>query len=286
MMTNKTATSAWLDLAQAAAETPFKFITGWRRKIPQRGPIAGLHTHTTVEMVYHRSGSGVTNIGHKGLTAIPFSEGCCVVYAPGLPHDQVMDTPGEDVCVNMEVPHRIQKLLQGHLVIPDATRWISDDWDRLTSGKKPADEMEQSLLNLLGTAAILAMLRASMRASKNTQRSGEAAVNRADEYIRENFATIDNMQEVAEHAGLSHDRLRHLFREHREMSLITFLTRVRLERAKSLLTHSRLTLKEVASLCGFRDEYYFSNVFRKHIGQPPGNYRDSSSGRDQPPDTR
>ncbi|MGE9293374.1 MAG: helix-turn-helix transcriptional regulator, partial [Puniceicoccales bacterium] len=70
------------------------------------------------------------------------------------------------------------------------------------------------------------------------------------------------------------------------MSLITFLTRVRLERAKSLLTHSRLTLKEVASLCGFRDEYYFSNVFRKHIGQPPGNYRDSSSGRDQPPDTR
>ena len=47
----------------------------------------------------------------------------------------------------------------------------------------------------------------------------------------------------------------------------------RIERAKTLLVHSQLSLKQIATLCGFRDEYYFSAVFRRFADLPPGRYR-------------
>jgi AraC-like DNA-binding protein len=32
------------------------------------------------------------------------------------------------------------------------------------------------------------------------------------------------------------------------------------------------TLQEVAQSCGFRNEYYFSRVFKQYTGTPPGKY--------------
>lgn len=47
----------------------------------------------------------------------------------------------------------------------------------------------------------------------------------------------------------------------------------RLQRAKSLLDVT-VTLREVGLACGFQNEYYFANVFKKNVGVTPGYYRD------------
>jgi AraC-like DNA-binding protein len=39
------------------------------------------------------------------------------------------------------------------------------------------------------------------------------------------------------------------------------------------LRHSRLPLKQIATLCGFKDEYYFSAVFRQLTQSSPGDFR-------------
>jgi len=54
------------------------------------------------------------------------------------------------------------------------------------------------------------------------------------------------------------------------------LLRVRLERARQLLTDARFAdvlIGEIAARCGFADPSYFARCFRRHFGSAPGAYR-------------
>lgn len=262
--------SGWMRLLESHGK-PFAHTSGWKSTV-NRGVCCAMHHHIAVEIVYHRSGSGVTRLGNGGT--LSFEEGGCVLYAPGLLHDQVMTTPGEDLCVHVAIPRRLARGLEGCLVIPEAGWQKIADWDLLTSGRAIADLAEKFILDLSSTALLLSLIRAWCRPKNGSCPRGEISVRAAEEFIRENYSKIRSLGEVASHIGLSHDRLRHLFQERRGITLVGFLTHVRIERAKSLLAHSILPLKQIASLCGFQDEFYFSAVFRKNAGCPPGGFRD------------
>ena len=47
------------------------------------------------------------------------------------------------------------------------------------------------------------------------------------------------------------------------------IIRLRMNKALRLLTEDCLPVKEIAFLCGFSDEKYFSRAFRKYYGYPP-----------------
>jgi AraC-like DNA-binding protein len=47
---------------------------------------------------------------------------------------------------------------------------------------------------------------------------------------------------------------------------------MKLSRAKELLRSNRYSVNEAAYMCGYEDEYYFSQGFKKNLGIPPGEY--------------
>ena len=51
------------------------------------------------------------------------------------------------------------------------------------------------------------------------------------------------------------------------------ITRVQLEKAKSLLSETDLPVVAVAVRCGFSQPKYFSEVFHAKVGTPPASYR-------------
>ena len=53
----------------------------------------------------------------------------------------------------------------------------------------------------------------------------------------------------------------------------TYLTRRRVERAKSLLRTANLTVTEVCFMVGFESLGSFSALFKRMVGQPPSEYR-------------
>jgi AraC-like DNA-binding protein len=266
----KTAGLDWRRLAEKEAGFGrYAFLSGWKNAVGL-GVACRMHAHPVLEIVYHRSGSGITRLPKGGVC--PFEEGSCILYAPHLSHDQVMHTPGEDLCVHVALPPRLAGKLKGCRHVPSIEKGTADDIDLLTSGQAPSDRLERAVLDLKAAAVLLALLRGGSSEGE-TLPEAEGPVRAAEKFIRGHFAEIGSLGEVARHAGLSHDRLRHLFRERRGVSLVGFLTRVRLERAKALLAHSNLPLKLVAAQCGFRDAYYFSAVFRRAAGCPPGEYR-------------
>ncbi len=264
---------AWTELASRLASVPpLKFIHGMRHTV-DRGVCCAVHNHPDIEIVFHPIGRGISRA--SGAPDLPFVPGDAIVHATGQWHDQVMDTPGEDFCVKLALPERTRNVPRcGFHVAAIDDPSLLDDMRALTQDRVRVSPAEQVILNLRATSALCTLIHlASVRQPAVTPSRPESYVLAAEQFIRENFATIRSLRVVASAAGVGYDHLRHLFKTHRGRSLVQYLNEVRMERAKTLLVHSRLPLKQIATMCGFGDEYYFSAVFRRHVQMPPGRYR-------------
>jgi transcriptional regulator GlxA family with amidase domain len=75
--------------------------------------------------------------------------------------------------------------------------------------------------------------------------------------------------ELAATLRLSNNQVRRVFITHTGHPPMRHLKNIRLATARELLTSSRLSVKEVASLVGFSDLSHFVRAFRAHHGKPP-----------------
>ncbi len=57
------------------------------------------------------------------------------------------------------------------------------------------------------------------------------------------------------------------------MGIASYIKKLRLEKAKELLTQTDLTVSQVAMEAGFSDYNYFCRIFKKETGLPAGKYR-------------
>ena len=64
------------------------------------------------------------------------------------------------------------------------------------------------------------------------------------------------------------------------MNFIEYLTEIRINKAKTLLSQGNETsMKEICLSCGYQDPNYFSRIFKKTVGQTPTEYRESILGK-------
>ena len=68
-----------------------------------------------------------------------------------------------------------------------------------------------------------------------------------------------------------------LFKKVRGQSISDTITMHRIESACQYLKHSTLSLKEISTKCGYANQYYFSNSFKKKLGISPSKYREENS---------
>ena len=74
--------------------------------------------------------------------------------------------------------------------------------------------------------------------------------------------------------GINTDYFRRCFFEEMGKTPVAYITELRMERAKNLLSQEPpLTVEQIAELCGFSDSFYFSKTFKKHTGLSPLGYR-------------
>lgn len=105
---------------------------------------------------------------------------------------------------------------------------------------------------------------------------GNYIVNNARDHIDSNYMYHDlSLKTVAEAVGLSPAYLSALFKKDTGQNLSEYLTQVRIERSKELLCRTNKLIYEVADAVGFRDYRYFSQIFKKHVGQTPKQFQQS-----------
>jgi two-component system response regulator YesN len=56
-------------------------------------------------------------------------------------------------------------------------------------------------------------------------------------------------------------------------SFVSYLNKIRIERAKELLVTTELSSNEISSAVGYRYPQNFIRNFQKYAGMTPGNYR-------------
>lgn len=91
-------------------------------------------------------------------------------------------------------------------------------------------------------------------------------------YIHINAFSGVDLDRCAAMCYLSRDRFNHVFREVTGTSPVSYITKIRMERAAILLRDLGMTVRECAESVGYRDTNYFCRVFRKENGISPGEY--------------
>jgi len=98
-------------------------------------------------------------------------------------------------------------------------------------------------------------------------------IHRAVSYMTTNCGKNLTMAEVADYVGYSHSYFSKVFKEEMNCGFRSFLNQLRVEKSKSLLLSSSLSIAEICALCGFEDQSYHCKVFRKLVGVTPDKYR-------------
>lgn len=98
-------------------------------------------------------------------------------------------------------------------------------------------------------------------------------IKAAEEYIREHLADDISQSIVAEYAGVSSSYLSTLFAQEFGCGFVDYLNKLRIQYACDFMYDGRMKIYEIAPKVGFRDEKYFSKVFKKVTGKSPTEYR-------------
>src|SRR5262245_37809331 len=96
---------------------------------------------------------------------------------------------------------------------------------------------------------------------------------RAREFIDECYHQPLDLELISGEACLSRYHFLRLFRGAFNKTPHQYLTQRRIEKAKELLSSSRLTVTDVCFEVGFESLGSFSSLFHKHVGRPPITYR-------------
>ena len=117
------------------------------------------------------------------------------------------------------------------------------------------------------------------------QRVGEARlpknisseISQSMTYIQRHTNRPITIEQVAEHIHRSPSYLMKRFREETGQSVGAYITRCKMEEAEDLLIYSSQSLAEISAYLGYSSQSYFQNVFKKHFGMTPLQYRTQKS---------
>ena len=92
-------------------------------------------------------------------------------------------------------------------------------------------------------------------------------------YIGKNYQNDISMQRAAQFMGYSEAYFCKLFKQCFKVNFSAWLNEFRVEKAKELLSATRLSVREVSVACGYADANYFARVFKRVTGMTPSEYR-------------
>lgn len=98
-------------------------------------------------------------------------------------------------------------------------------------------------------------------------------IDYALEYIHSNYNLGLSLDGISKHVGLNRTTLNEHCKKKTGMTVIQYLNNYRTKMAEDALTHTNLTLNEIAVCCGYNYESYFVKTFSEKLGITPTEYR-------------
>ncbi|WP_455383396.1 helix-turn-helix domain-containing protein [Salinispira pacifica] len=133
--------------------------------------------------------------------------------------------------------------------------------------QKPLYQIKASSAVLSLLAEIIAHGRTAVQYSHSEQ-----LVEKAKFLMEENIYGEINLNAIGEMLGVSTSHLNEVFKSYTSMTPYQYFISIKIHKAKELLERGELSIKEIAFRLGFRDQYYFSRLFKNKTGISPSRW--------------
>lgn len=104
-------------------------------------------------------------------------------------------------------------------------------------------------------------------------RHPDGVVRRAQRWLADHHTDRDVITQVVQRSGLPERTFKRRFKQATGHSLLDYVQRLRIERAKAHLERGDLPIGEVGWAVGYEDPAFFRRLFKRIAGIPPGRYR-------------
>lgn len=92
-------------------------------------------------------------------------------------------------------------------------------------------------------------------------------------YIDKHYGDNISLRDLADELDINNAYLSRIFKKEVGLSVTDYINKVRVEQAKSLIQQSHKKMYEIAELTGFNSTQRFFAIFKKFVGQSPGDYK-------------
>lgn len=235
-----------------------------------RNPTHALHLYD-----YHarvRVNSREYTIGPGDLTCIQ----------RGSVYSIASEEPGKHWCIHFHddpAPGELTVELPGHLRLGVNSLFYREQIQHISRlfgrhGAGTGSELAKIEARFRLKALLLALHSLAVGRQGRRQRSDNFSWEELLEWVEENLNRPISMSDLAERANLAPGTVARRFKEAHKLTLSCYLLHRRIDKAKSLLATTTLTIGEVGSSVGIPDPQYFNKQFRKVTGISPSRYRD------------
>ncbi|MDD3337118.1 MAG: AraC family transcriptional regulator [Eubacteriales bacterium] len=128
---------------------------------------------------------------------------------------------------------------------------------------------DRSVMERLVTAMLI---RIGNQSNTHYGRKPDYAAN-AKQYIQEHYQEELDAQFLADRQWISKSYMQASFKNSVGCTINEYITRIRIEHAKEMLSSGDLSATDVAFLCGFNNRQWFTHVFEQAVGVSPREYK-------------
>lgn len=132
---------------------------------------------------------------------------------------------------------------------------------------------EETIHNLVERVLIKIARAAVETATPSSSRKYEEGLRALRLKLQSSLDKQWSIGEMACQLGISPSRLSVLYKQRFGLSPNEDLIQMRIDKAKLLLLSTDLKLQNIAQMCGFKNEYYFSRIFKERENIAPGAFR-------------
>jgi AraC family transcriptional regulator len=257
-----------------------QFTPGEIETLPFKGPVVNLHLSAPHRLVQRRDGKT-----HGGLVATNDA----AIAPAGIPGYWRTDAASEDMSMLLEVsfirrvatetgvePEGVEVVPLFSAPDPQIERIGLSLLSEMESGGLGGELYAESLANVLALHLLRSYSSLGTRSRHKVGREGgfsERALEQATDYIDDNLPRKLTLEEIAGVARMSPHHFARSFKAATGLSPHQFVIHRRVERAKSLLSDTGLTVAEVARAVGFSNPSHLAHHVRRLLGVSSGALR-------------
>jgi len=116
-------------------------------------------------------------------------------------------------------------------------------------------------------------LNADHKKAKDRTVEDSPYIRKAINLMQQYYATNISIKDISDLIYLSPYHFKRIFKEYTGQTPHSYLTNIRLEKAKGLLEKNEHSIEETARLCGFVNSSHFAVVFKRYTKMSPTEYR-------------